>query len=251
MLLKTRLLSEYLPNDKHWKEIMVYRIKPIESPPPRNYLDFKRLGKDPSVNFDMFPKKRYWGVYLQGQTCKLLSTRDYLTIEEALSRSKHLRSIEDVKVKPTKWHREYDKKSPKRRGTKAGRHQRAIDKWKEEEEKKFGIIFKPEIKMNRVDVNEVLPKSVWLKENVKEVDGLARLEIGGQPIYQSILEVQSHGSKEDLCVRVSIALPFVTRVDIVSDENSLRQIRELLERIADPNIVKSRVRFYPFKEFLG
>jgi len=96
-----------------------------------------------------------------------------------------------------------------------------------------------------------LPRGVWLKENKKYVDALAKLEIGGQPIYQSILEVQHRGSKEDLCVRVSIVLPFVTRADIVSDENSLIQIRELLERITDPNIVKSRVRFYSFKEFLG
>lgn len=83
------------------------------------------------------------------------------------------------------------------------------------------------------------------------MDGLAKLEIGGQPIYQSILEVQHKGSREDLCVRVSIVLPFVTRVDIVSDEDDLRKIRELLERIADANIVKSRVRFYTYKQFLG
>ena len=123
-------------------------------------------------------------------------------------------------------------------------------KWKDEEEKKFGL-FKPEIKTNTVDLNEILPKSVWLKENTKYVDGLAKLEIGGQPFYQSILEVQHRGSKEDLCVRVSIVLPFVTRVDIVSDEEMLKQIQELLERVADPNIVKSRVRFYSYKEFLG
>ena len=96
-----------------------------------------------------------------------------------------------------------------------------------------------------------MPKSVWLRENTKYVDGLAKLEIGGQPIYQSILEVHERGSKEDLCVRVSIVLPFVTRVDIVSDEDNLRKMRELLERVADPNIVKSRVKFYPFTEFLG
>lgn len=90
-----------------------------------------------------------------------------------------------------------------------------------------------------------------MEENTKYVDGLAKLEIGGQPIYQSILEVQHKGSREDLCVRVSIVLPFVTRVDIVSDEDDLRKIRELLERIADANIVKSRVRFYTYKQFLG
>jgi len=159
-----------------------------------------------------------------------------------------LKSVHEIKVTPTKWHEEHGKRIVGK--TKAGRHQRAIEKWKIEEEKKFGL-FKPDIKTNSVDINEILPKSVWLKENKKYVDGLARLEIGGQSIYQSILEVQHRGSKEDLCVRVSIILPFVTRIDIVSDENSLPRIQELLERIADPNIVKSRVKFYSFTEFLG
>jgi hypothetical protein len=57
-------------------------------------------------------------------------------------------------------------------------------------------------------------------------------------------------SKEDLCVRVSIVLPFVTRVDVVSDEDMIDQIKELLERVADTHIVKTRVKFYSFKEFL-
>ena len=239
---------EYLPNDEHWKEIMVYRIKPIQSPPPGNYLDFRKLVKDSSVDFDMFPKRTRWGVYLQGRTCKLLTERDYLTIEKALSGSTYLKSTQEMKIRPTKWHREYGKEIAEARETKARRHQSAIDKWKNEEEKKFGL-FKPDIKTNTVDINEILPRSVWLKENTKYVDGLASLPIGGQSIYQSILEVQHRGSKEDLCVRVSIVLPFVTRVDVVSDKDSLRQIRELLERITDPNIVKSRVRFYSFKEF--
>jgi len=238
---------EYLPDDPHWKEIMVYRIRPVELPPLGNYLDFKKLVNDPDVSFDMFPDKRSWGRYLQGKTCKLLTEKDYLTIKKAFSQKKYLKNIEKIKVKPTEWHVEHGKETG--RVTKVGRHQRAIDKWKMEEERKFGL-FKPTIKTNTVDINEILPKSVWLKENTKQVDGLARLEIGGQPIYQSVLEVQHHGSKEDLCVRISIVLPFVTRVDIVSDETSLRQIRELLERISDPNIVKSRVRFYSFRRFL-
>ena len=75
--------------------------------------------------------------------------------------------------------------------------------------------------------------------------------IGGTPIYQSVLEVQESGSREDLCVRVSIVLPFVTRVDIVSDEEDISRIKELIERISDPNIVKSRVQFHTFKAFLG
>ena len=241
---------EYLPSDPDWKEIMVYKIRPVELPVLGNYLDFKKLIADSTVQFDMFPKKKSWGTYLQGKTCKLLTERDFLLIKDVLSKSEYLKSISEVEVKATRWHRKYGKGLPSVRGPKAGRHQRAIGKWKIEEEKKFGL-FKPEIKTNKVDINEILPKSVWLKENTKYVDGLAKLEIGEQPIYKSILEVQERGSKEELCVRVSIILPFVTRVDIVSDEDNLIKIQELLERIADPNIVKSRVKFYSFTEFLG
>jgi hypothetical protein len=241
---------EYLPNDPYWKEIMIYKIKPSEMPSPGNYLDFRELVRDSTIQFDMFPNKRNWGNYLQGQTCKLMTENDFVIVKNALIKNEYLKPIREIKVKTTKWHRQYGKTRTTFRKTKAIGHQRAIEKWKIEEENKFGL-FKPDIKTNNVDLNEILPKSVWLKENTKYVDGLAKLEIGGQPIYQSILEVQYRGSKEDLCVRVSIILPFVTRVDVVSDENSLKQIRELLERIADPNIVKSRVRFSSFKEFLS
>jgi len=37
---------------------------------------------------------------------------------------------------------------------------------------------------------------------------------------------------------------------VVSDEISKKQVQELLERIADPNILKLRVKFYSFKEFV-
>ena len=50
-------------------------------------------------------------------------------------------------------------------------------------------------------------------------------------------------------VRVSIILPFVTRVDIVSSKEAIPKIRELLERVADPKIIKSRVKFYSFNDF--
>jgi len=240
----------HLTDDEYWKEDMIYKIKPHEMPPVGNYLDFKKLIRDPSASFDLFPNKKKWGQALQGKTCRLLTERDFLTIREALSKTNYLKSIDETKATVTKWHKKYGKKTIGIAGIEAGRHQRAIDKWRLEEEGKFGL-FKPNIKTNTVDINEILPKGIWLKENTKYVDGLAKLEIGGQPIYQSILEVQHKGSREDLCVRVSIVLPFVTRVDIVSDEDDLGKISELLERIADPNIVKSRVRFYTYKEFLG
>jgi len=239
----------HLIDDEYWKEDMVFKIRQYEMPPAGNYLNFKKLVKDSDVTFDMFPNKRKWGQPLQGKTCRLLTERDFLTIKEALSENKYQKSIDETKATVTRWHKKYGKKTIGIKETRVGRHQKAIEKWRLEEEKKFGV-FKPEIKTNAVDINEILPKSVWLKENTKYVDGLAKLEIGGQPIYQSILEVQHRGSKEDLCVRVSIILPFVTRIDIVSDEDNLTKIRELLERIADPNIVKSRVRFFSFAEFL-
>jgi len=131
------------------------------------------------------------------------------------------------------------------------KHQAAVDKWKIEEEKKLGMFYKPGlIKTGKVDINEILPKNIWLKENRKEVDGLVSFPIGGQSGYQSVLEVQHKGKIEDLCVRISIILPFVTRVDIVSNEIDLKKIREILERISDSNIVKSRVKFNTFEKFM-
>ena len=95
---------EYLPNDQHWKEIMVYKIKPIETPSMGHYLDFKKLVKDLNVSFDMFPNKRNWGSYLHGKTCKLLTERDYLMIRDAFSRDEYLKSVNEIEVASTKWH---------------------------------------------------------------------------------------------------------------------------------------------------
>lgn len=81
---------EYLPNDPHWKEMMVYRIKPVKKPPVGSYLSLKKLIKDPNVHFDMFPNKKNWGGYLQGKTCKPITQRDFTTIEKALSKGEYL-----------------------------------------------------------------------------------------------------------------------------------------------------------------
>ena len=84
---------DYLPNDPHWGEIMIYRIKPVELPVLGYYLDFKKLISGPKVHLETFPKKHKWGSYLQGRTCKLLTKRDYLTIREALSNKKYLKNM--------------------------------------------------------------------------------------------------------------------------------------------------------------
>lgn len=133
---------------------------------------------------------------------------------------------------------------------KADKHQRAIEKWMEEEKSRFGEMFQPEIQTGTVDINQILPKTVQLEENKKFLDGLARLEIGGQPFYQSVLEVQHKGMREDLVVRIRIVLPFITRADIIAGKEDLQKIRELLECISDPNILKARVKFYTFEKYL-
>lgn len=98
---------EYLPNDPYWKEMMIYRIKPVELPVPGNYLDFKKLVTAPGVRFDMIPKKRRWGNYLHGKTCLSLTNRDYKIINEAMSLREYLKSISEIDVEPTRLYKKH------------------------------------------------------------------------------------------------------------------------------------------------
>ena len=199
---------EYSEDDPQWQEVMIYKIKPLEMPPEGKYLDFKKLVKDVKIKFDLFPDKSIWGSYLHGKTCILLTDRDYLTIKNTFLNKAYLKRIEDITVTATKGHKNSE---PIEVSNPQGRkHQVAIEKWKLEEEKRFGGFIKPQIETNTVDLNDILPKDIWLNKNKKYLDAISKLDIGGQPFYQSVLEVQHKGSKEDLCVRVSIVLPFVT-----------------------------------------
>lgn len=127
-------------------------------------------------------------------------------------------------------------------------HEKIIQRWCEEQRAKFGP-FTPRI-MRNVNLNEILPEAIHLKENFKTIDAFAVLEIGGLPIYTSALEVQHKGVREDTVVRLSLILPFVNHVDIVADIEDLTKMKELLERLVNPNIVKARVSFYTFTEYL-
>jgi hypothetical protein len=187
---------EYLADDPAWKEIMVYRIIPQEMPLEGQYLDFKKLVKDPKVVFDLFPDKSNWGSYLQGKTCVLLTEKDFLLIKNALVNQVYLRSIQDFRVELTEWQKKHKIETPEApKGTQVRRHQEAINKWKREEEKRFGGFIKPQIETNQVDINDILPSDIWLEKNKKYLDALSKLDVGGQPFYQSVLEVQHQGSK--------------------------------------------------------
>ena len=133
---------------------------------------------------------------------------------------------------------------------KVGIHERAIERWAEMEEAKFGAWFRPDIRKGNVNINEIIPEVNRLKENTKYLDGLARLEIGDRPIYQSVLEVQYRGMREDLVVRIQIVLPFVTRADIIASEEDIARIKELLELVISPSVLRAKTKFYTFGEFL-
>jgi hypothetical protein len=88
----------YLQNDSQWKEMVIFKIKPVELPTSGHYLNLKKLALDPSVHLDLFPQKRRWGSYLQGRTCKLLTKEDFRIIKNALSNKKYLKSIQSLET---------------------------------------------------------------------------------------------------------------------------------------------------------
>ena len=128
-------------------------------------------------------------------------------------------------------------------------HQKVVDKWANLERLKIGSLH-GEVLTTKVNVNDILPRAVWLEYNNKETDGLSKIRLNDLTVYQCVLEVQSHGSREDLCVRVSIILPYVTRVDIIADNATNAKLKEYLERLCDPNIVKTRVQFHDLTSYL-
>ncbi len=79
-----------LANDPHWKEMFVYRIRPVEMPPNDLFLDFKKALLDSSRELELFPNAKYWYSYLQGKTCRRLTKKDYRMIAGWLKKPKYL-----------------------------------------------------------------------------------------------------------------------------------------------------------------
>jgi len=235
-----------------WGESMVYQIKAKRTPPNGVYLDFSKLLNSPQISFSFIPKKANWGIFLQGKTNIELTGDDFNIIESNLSNPEFLKTIGEKDIKTTKWHEkqnEKHKENDKGKKKKYNRHNEIIEKWKVKKEIEFGTFLTPTFKMNNVNLNDILPEEIWLEKNNKIIDGYVEVKMGNQPIYRGVLEVQDQGSKEDLCVRVAIILPFVNSVDIVSDDKSIIQIKELLERLVDPHMVKARIKFSIFEDY--
>lgn len=81
---------EHLIDDEYWEEAVIYKIKPVLTPPQGHYLDFKKLLLDSDLIFDMIPNKKRWGVYLY-ITCKEISEDDYSKIYSAISNKTFLK----------------------------------------------------------------------------------------------------------------------------------------------------------------
>ncbi len=75
---------EHLIDDEYWDESVIYKIKPVLTPPQDYYLDFKKLILDSDLKFEMIPNTKRWGVYLY-LTCKEISGRDFSQIYSAIS----------------------------------------------------------------------------------------------------------------------------------------------------------------------
>jgi len=90
--------------DEHWSDIAAFRIKPLRMPPQGYFLDFKQLVRNSQAAFDMFPKKEIWYSYLQGQTAKKITPRDFRQIEKHLNNPKFLVPQERYILTRTDWH---------------------------------------------------------------------------------------------------------------------------------------------------
>jgi len=96
--------------DEHWSNVAAFRIKPLTLPPQGCFFDFKKLVRNRQVTFDMFPKKEIWYNYLQGQTAKRITQRDFRQIERHLNDPKYLVPQKTYAITKTEWHQELAEK---------------------------------------------------------------------------------------------------------------------------------------------
>lgn len=200
----------YLPNDPHWKETMVYRIKPAEMPPEGFYLDFKKvLITDKTIRFDLFPKKEIWYTYLRGKTCRKLTEDDYQIIKDYLKKPEYLIEKKAVTVEVTERH-EVSEEKP------ILHHDDILDSLAT-----IGEIFGFE-SMRKPGVNDLRPLDQPFKAKGKTLD-LAWKIFG---LTYVPFEVQVHGSVPDLIYRLNLVHQWSLKIAIVADQDFHDEIRE-------------------------
>jgi len=204
----------YLANDPHWKEIMVYTIKPMEMPPEGFYLDFKKaLLSDKIAKFDLFPQKEKWYLYLQGKTCRKLTEHDYQLIRDYLKKPEYLIKIEKVKIKETKWHKEV-KTEVKEEITSP--HDLLLDTLIT-----IGEIFGFE-PIRKPSVNDIRPPDQPFKAKGKTLDIAWKIF----NLTYVPFEVQVHGSIPDLIYRLNLVHQWSLKMAVVADQEYHDEIKE-------------------------
>lgn len=192
----------HLTHDSHWKEDMVYNIRPVEMPPKGFYLDFKKVLFSGTVRFDLFPIKKRWGAYLRGKTCLELSEHDYLIIKKYLKNPEYLVKSTSLKIKTRK--------------TRDTPHDSVLDSLMT-----IGEIFGFE-SVRKPNVNELRPEDQPFKAKGKTLDLAWHIfRLTWVPF-----EIQVHGSIPDLIYRLNLVHQWALRMVIVADSDFHDEIQE-------------------------
>jgi hypothetical protein len=205
--------TSYLADDPDWKEVMVYRIKPMEMPSEGYYTDFKKILSDKTVTFDLFPVKKRWYAYLQGKTCRKLTDHDFETIRTCLRMPKYQVKKDEVKMVTTKWHEEHGGK-PSTGAVSS--HDSILDALET-----IGQIFGYQ-PIRKPSVNDLRPAGLPFKAKGKTLD--MAWEIFG--LTHVPFEVQVHGSVPDLIYRLNLVHQWSLKMVIVADEGWHDEIKE-------------------------
>jgi len=206
----------YLTDDPHWKEDMVYRIKPAEMPPEGFYLDFKKVVDTKSVNFDLFPKKKNWYAYLQGKVCRKLTERDYLIVKDYLKNTEYLVEAKAFEVKVPRWR--------KKRFGEVEREAETPHESLLESLLTIGEIFGFE-SVKKPNVNELRPADHPFKAKGKALD-LAWKVFG---LMWIPFEIQVHGSVPDLIYRLHLVHQWSLKMVIIAESDFHDEIQEAAE----------------------
>jgi hypothetical protein len=212
----------YLPNDPHWKEIMVFGIRPSKMPPSGYYLNFKKLVLDKNVQFDLFPKKRIWARYLQGHTCRELTEKDFDLIASFVDNQQYLIKTEKLAKITTAWH----KRRRKRRGIQEplSAHEKMVETLMT-----MGSIFGFE-SFRTPRVNQLRPPDSPFRARGKNLDIAWKIfDLTWVPI-----EVQVHGSIPDLIYRLNLVHQWALRMVVVADQDFHDEINEVVSSGAYP-----------------
>jgi len=202
---------EHLEDDPEWGEIMIFRIKPVETPPEGYYLDFASVVHDKMTSLDLFPNKKLWASYLQGKTCRPLSQKDFDFMRRCLSNPKYLKQISEVKPPAEERRRQV------RRGEQLETaHDTLLDRLIT-----IGEVFGFETS-RKPSVNDLRPPDQPFKAREKALDIAWR--IAG--LTWVPFEVQVHGSIPDLIYRLNLVHQWSLRMVIVADDSFHEEIRE-------------------------